>query len=122
MSYRRAPRKLVVCEHDVNSITAKQYQLLSAIIEGTVNDEGERSYLDMDQLLVCLSYRTTKASIQFSLRVLERRRMIIRDYEKRRDRRRAIFLPTKIALKVITNQFERPHEEKERVMGLDIEW
>lgn len=93
---------------DPHRLTHKQYLILSTVIDGTVDDELKPCPLDIDQLLERLPYRTTKASIQFSLRTLESRRLIVREYEKRRDRRHALIIPTKLALKAMTNLFNRP--------------
>lgn len=93
---------------DPHRLTNKQYQILSAVITGTTDSEGNPCPLDIDQLLEILTYRTTKASIQFSLRALESRRLIVREYEKRRDRRHALIIPTKLGLRAMQNQFEPP--------------
>ena len=96
--------------NDSSRLTNKQYQILSTVIDGTVDDENKPAPLDLDQLLERLPYRTTRDSLQFSLRALEARRLIVRDYEKRRGRRHALIIPTKLALKVLTSQFETPRE------------
>lgn len=52
-------------------LTEKQYEILRIIIKGVEGD-----YVDLDQLLESLSYKTTKESMQFSIRALIKRRLI----------------------------------------------
>ena len=96
---------------DIHRLTNKQYQILSTVIDGTVDEEEKPCPLDLDPLLERLPYRTTRDSLQFSLRALESRRLIVRDYEKRRGRRHALIIPTKLALKAMSSQFEMPRSE-----------
>ncbi|WP_323016465.1 hypothetical protein [Castellaniella sp.] len=102
-SYRRvAPHRRPA---DTHRLTEKQYQIMSTIVDGTHDAAGNPCALDMEQLLDRLPYRTTRESMQFSLRKLEGRGLITRDYEKRRGRCRALVYPTKLGLTALTNQF-----------------
>jgi len=66
---------------------------MSVIIKG--NEDG--SFVDMDELLERIAYKTTKQSVQFSLRALINRNMINKqEREKRRGRRRAVFSATRM--------------------------
>lgn len=57
----------------------KQTEILAKLVKG--NPDG--SFLDLDQLLDSLTYTTTKASIQFSLRCLVRKGLAEREPELR---------------------------------------
>jgi hypothetical protein len=57
---------------------------------------------DLDQILERLSYRTSKASLQFSLRALERHELIDRaESENRRGRVRRLIAPTAAGIAVV---------------------
>ncbi|MCJ8601000.1 hypothetical protein MWH03_00200 [Klebsiella pneumoniae] len=56
-------------------LTEKQESILRCVWIG--HERG--SLVDLDELLSLLPYRTTKASIQFSIRILIRKGLLIRD-------------------------------------------
>src|SRR5260370_967584 len=57
---------------------------------------------DLDQILERLSYRTSKASLQFSIRALERHDLITRaESDNRRGRVRRLIVPTPTGLAVV---------------------
>lgn len=84
------------------NLTTKQVQLMTVICSGS-RVEGEE-WNDLDQILDRLDtehhWRTTKASIQFSIRTLiEKHGMIEKaGREKRRGRNRVILKPTTLGL------------------------
>jgi hypothetical protein len=72
-------------------LTTKQTQILDAILRG--NPDG--SWLDLDQLLEKLPYKTTKGSMQFSIRALVKHALIDKKpLELRRGQSRVVFAPT----------------------------
>ncbi|WP_374335506.1 hypothetical protein [Methyloversatilis sp.] len=80
---------------DSKNLTDKQYRILAVVCDGNgKNENGEFVPCDIDELLDRLSYRTTKQSMQFSVRALEARKLIVREYEKRRGARRVLLIPT----------------------------
>jgi len=80
---------------------------MDAIIDGHVNDEGEFTYLDMDQLLDAISYETSKQSMTFSIRFLIKKGLVEKQpSELRRKRVRVPFSPTKYALGVLRTKPE----------------
>lgn len=58
-----------------HQLTEKQIQIVSAIHTHTVNFEED---IDMDQLLNELPYKTSKESMQFSLRALIKKGFIVK--------------------------------------------
>lgn len=76
--------------------TAKQMNILSVILAGNgLNQDGSRNPIDLDEILERINWRTSKASMQFSLRYLIDYGMIEKvGHAYRRGRNRAIFLPT----------------------------
>lgn len=72
-------------------ITAKQMEILRLIRRGNPDE----SFIDLDQLLERLSYRPSKASMQFSIRALIKRGLIEKkDLEVRRGAKRITFCLT----------------------------
>ena len=68
-------------------LTTKQVGIINALKR--LNDDG--SFLDLDQLLNKLPYRTTKQSLQFSLRALIEHGLVMNHRrEVRRERRRRV--------------------------------
>jgi predicted transcriptional regulator len=81
------------------TMTSKQFQIMTTILKG--NDDG--SFLDLDQVIQKLSYKTTKQSLQFSIRALIRKGLVTKqEQEKRRGRSRAIVSPTKNGYIIMT--------------------
>ena len=79
------------------TLTGKQRQILDAIIMG--NPDG--TWLDLDQLLEVLPYKPTKQALQFSLRFLENRSLLVKkDLEFRRGQMRRIIAPTSDAYEI----------------------
>jgi hypothetical protein len=73
-------------------LTQKQIELLRVI--GARNEDG--SAVDLDQILETLPYKTTKQSLQFSIRALIAHALIQKDApEKRRGRTRTLISLTK---------------------------
>lgn len=73
------------------TLSKKQRQILDVLIRG--NPDG--SWVDLDQLLERLPYKTTKPSIQYSIRILIRKGMLERkSIELRRGHYRRLLAPT----------------------------
>lgn len=80
---------------ETKNLTNKQYRILAVLCDGNGKDEkGNFIPCDLDELLERLSYDTTKQSMQFSVRALEARRLLVRGYERRRGARRCTLTPT----------------------------
>ena len=76
---------------DTRNLTNKQYRIMAVLCSGNGKDEnGNIIPCDIDELIDRLTYDTTKNSMQFSIRALERRNLITRDYEHRRGRNRVV--------------------------------
>jgi len=81
--------------NDSRNLTNKQYRILAVLCDGNGKDEsGVLIPCDIDELLERLTYETTKQSMQFSVRALEARKLIVREYERRRGARRVLLIPT----------------------------
>ena len=71
--------------------TDKQREIMSLLIRA--NPDG--TFLDIDQLIESLSYRTSKESLQFSIRTLIKHGMVTKaEREIRRARCRTVLVPT----------------------------
>lgn len=69
------------------NLTSKQISILGVIAQG--NDD--KSNVDLDQIIERLSYKTSKESIQFSIRALISRELIVKcEHENRRGRKRVV--------------------------------
>lgn len=80
-------------------MTPKQLQLMQTIV--TANEDG--SFTDLDQILERLTYDTTKQSLQFSLRALIKKGVIVKKArENRRGRSRVILAPTEVGYNIMT--------------------
>jgi len=74
------------------TMTTKQRQIMNTVVR--LNEDG--SFLDLDQILDRLTYRTSKQSLQFSIRFLIKKGFLIKQgRERRRGRSRVILSPTK---------------------------
>lgn len=91
-------------------LTSKQHHILTLIAHGDVDASDGASVgaissfvpIDLNQLLERLPYKTTKASMHFSLRSLIRRELILKGQrERRRGRLRATLLPTELGKAII---------------------
>lgn len=75
----------------MKSLSKKQIAILQTLVKA--NPDG--SFLDLNELLDGLPYRTTKESIQFSVRALEKRGLIEKKpLEQRRGQDRRVLAPT----------------------------
>lgn len=87
------------------TLSTKQIQILVEVQKGSVNDLGEAAPIDLDQLLERLPYKTTKESMQFSIRALIRRGMLEKaGNESRRGRSRVLYRLTDYGVKTITGE------------------
>ena len=78
-------------------LTAKQYEALHLIIKR--NPDG--TLLDIDQLKDRLTYKPTKAALQFTIRSLVKHKLIEKDNPvKRRAARRVVYRPTALGFAV----------------------
>jgi hypothetical protein len=79
-------------------LTKKQHELMSIIIRK--NEDG--TAVDLDQILAKLSYVTTKQSLQFSIRALIAKGLIVKqELEKRGSHARRTVVATELGLKVM---------------------
>ena len=86
----------------LTNLTDKQYKIMVVICDGNgQDDDGNFIPVDMEQLLDRLAYRTTKASMQFSIRPLVGHRLIVKGYERRRGRRHVTYTPTKLGRQIL---------------------
>lgn len=78
----------------------KQKSILKVVMQG--NDDG--GFVDLDELIERVNYRTTKQSMQFSVRALIKRGYILRstEVELRRGRLRRLMQPTVTAFDVFS--------------------
>jgi hypothetical protein len=97
------------------NLTDKQYRIMVVVCDGNGKDEtGLFIPIDLDQLLERVSYRTHKDSMQFSIKALIRHGYIKKDYEKRREARRVIYIPTKAGKQItgyIPLSYIEPNED-----------
>ena len=85
------------------NITVKQISILRVVAAG--NPDGSR--VDLDELLDRISYETTKASIQFSIRSLIKGGMIVKEMDRRRGRQHVTYVPTELAGRILGKQPSR---------------
>ncbi len=85
-------------------LTQKQRQILTTIVQGSRAPDGTLDqWLDMDQLLEQLPYRTSRESMQFSLRALEKKGLLEpQRYEVRRGQRRRLAVPTSDGMSLVS--------------------
>jgi len=91
---------------DVNNpnLTTKQIQILQTIRKHWENHHED---IDIDQLLEELPYQTTKASMQFSIRALINKGMILKLHrETRRGRSRRVIKITPFARDMLNMNIE----------------
>lgn len=83
-------------------LTDKQYKILTVLCHGNgKDDEGTLIPCDMDELLERVAYRTSKCSMQFSVRALVKRKLLTKGSELRRGARRVTFIPTRICMQIM---------------------
>jgi hypothetical protein len=80
------------------NLTVKQIDIMKLVVAG---DDG--AAFDLDRLIECLPYVTTKASFQFSLRALERHGLLDRSThtEHRRGRIRRLVVASALGMGVV---------------------
>lgn len=101
-------------------LTDKQYKILTVLCHGNGNDEeGKLVPCDAEELLERLAYRTSKDSMQFSIRALIKRGLLVKDFVNRRGARRVLYVPTKKAMQVMG--YYKPSYVGESVYGDDID-
>jgi len=102
---------------DSRVFTTKQLQILQVIATGDGMDEkGEFLPVDMDELIALVPYKTSKQSMQFSVRALIRRGLITKsDRVQRRGRSRVTFTLTESGQTV----FKKPEPAMVSDPGLD---
>lgn len=84
------------------TLTDKQYKIMIVICDGNGRDDnGVFIPVDIVELLDRLAYRTTKASMQFSIRALVRHRLITKGYEARRGAKRVTYTPTSLGRQLL---------------------
>lgn len=87
------------------SLTDKQYRIMSVIVHGDgVDEAGNRIPVDMARLLELLSYRTSRDSMQFSIRALIKNGLLVKSSDLRRGARRVVYQPTKIGLQLFSRE------------------
>lgn len=85
-------------------LTTKQMQILSVAIKG--NEDG--SFVDLDELLERLPYETTKQSLQFSIRALIAKKLLMKHpCETRRGRHRVILSATDLGYRLLNPRREQ---------------
>lgn len=83
-------------------LTDKQYKILTVLCDGNGHDEkGNFIPADIDELLERLAYKTSKPSMQFSIRPLVKAKYLEKSYEKRRGAKRVLLTPTKMCRKIM---------------------
>lgn len=97
------------------NLTKKQRLIMGVILEGNrAKDPSDFSWVDLDQLLERLPYKTTKESLQFSIRALVNRGLVEKgDTELRRGRKRRTLRPTSMALDSLTTSAPARRVESE---------
>jgi len=83
-------------------LTTKQYAIMSVIGKGNGKDAaGNLIPADLNELLERIDYRTTKESMQFSIRALIKAKMLYKGHrETRRGRGRVTYYPTEFGLQM----------------------
>lgn len=88
-------------------LTVKQIEIMGILNAGNGIDAGKFSPCDLDQLLERLSYRTTKDSIQFSIRALVKKELVEKKgTEVRRGRSRVLLSLTKSGKAIFSAETE----------------
>lgn len=86
------------------NITSKQVSILRVI--HARNPDG--SHVDLDQLLDLVDYETSKESMQFSIRSLVSRGLIVKGMERRRGRKHVIYVPTPLCEEILVGGSSNP--------------
>lgn len=93
-------------------LTIKQRQVLRVILDGDGHDEeGKFIAVDMDRLLELIPYKTTKQSMQFTIRTLIRNGLLHKGrFENRRGRQRITFVGTDLAYQILKGEKAGPQQ------------
>jgi len=88
----------------MGTLTDKQTKILTVLCDGSMEDD--EVFVDIDQLLERLNHqhgwKTTKQSMQFSIRALINRGLMVKNgKEIRRGRRRVILAPTAAGYRIM---------------------
>jgi hypothetical protein len=84
------------------NLTTKQIHIMKIVLEGNGLVDGKFVPVDLDQLIERTSYAPTKEAMQFSIRFLAKKGMMVKaGLEKRRGRKRVLYLPTEEAFQVV---------------------
>ena len=106
---------------DTNFVTDKQRKILIVICDGNGKDEqGNFVPVDLDELLDRIAYRTTKSSMQFSIRALLRRGLITKELCTRRGARRVCFIPSKRCRQIMGYYNDPSYIEELDLSHIDI--
>ena len=106
-SSRVSPKKAV-------RMTSKQWDVLTIIVNGNGEVEGNFIPVDLDQILERQSYISTKQSLQFILRSLVEKGLIEKGgMENRRDRQRRLYFPTTLGKQMFGTETDHSFVEKE---------
>lgn len=98
-------------------LTDKQENVLSVIVKG--NENG--SFCDLDEVIQRVFYATNKQSIQFIIRNLVGKKMIVKKKtEKRRSRRRVVLCPTKSGYEFISRKRTSTPEALATVLSREL--
>lgn len=98
-------------------LTDKQENVLSVIVKG--NENG--SFCDLDEVIQRVFYATNKQSIQFIIRNLVGKGMIVKkETEKRRSRRRVVLCPTKSGYEFISRKRTSTPEALATVLSREL--
>lgn len=92
---------------DEHTLTSKQHEIMRVVASG--DGLGPEHGIDLDRLLELINYETTKDSMRFSIRALERRGLLIKSHIKRRGAQRATYFASGAALKLLSREI--PSEE-----------
>lgn len=87
----------------MRALTRKQWAIMKVIVKGNINVHGDRiSWCDKRQILERLPYDTSRDSLIFSLRALEKHGLVEKGpRELREGRIRQPYVPTEKALRVV---------------------
>ncbi|MEO9497597.1 MAG: hypothetical protein ABJG42_24200 [Vibrio splendidus] len=84
-------------------LTIKQREIIKVIMEGNLDPDNQRFCdVDLNQILERINYKTTKHSLQFSIRSLIKKGVIVKgDRECRRGKSRQTFKMTEMGEKLL---------------------
>lgn len=98
-------------------LTDHQRNVLEIIFRG--NPDG--TFVDIDQILERVIHRTSKPSIQFTLRSLISKNLVMKQYrERRRNRSRVVYSPTAESYATLRGELDRTAEQLAALFGEDI--